>query len=93
MQNAQLIHAISAFVFLMPAAIAAQTPNPMGGNPPVNLAASAPQTNPNDLCALEGRVVDAATGEPVRKASLVLNRTDCQVPGSSWRTRAASGGR
>ena len=97
MQNAQLIHAISAFVFLMPAAIAAQTPNPMGGNPPVNLAASAPQTNPNDLCALEGRVVDAATGEPVRKASLVLNRTDAArsasgLPQSFSTSSDASGG-
>ena len=31
---------------------------------------------PEDLCSIEGQVVDAANGEPVRKATLVLFHTD-----------------
>jgi|SRR5579871_275641 len=33
-------------------------------------------TSPQDLCTLEGTVTNAMTGGPVKKASVVLNRTD-----------------
>jgi protocatechuate 3,4-dioxygenase beta subunit len=32
-----------------------------------------PTAKPGELCALEGRVVDAVTGEPVKKATITLN--------------------
>src|SRR5262249_2903964 len=36
----------------------------------------APESKPEDRCALEGQVLNAATGEPVKKASLILRRAD-----------------
>lgn len=46
---------------------------------PVQNAAPVQQqkpTKPEDLCGLEGQVTNAATGAPVRKAELVLQRVD-----------------
>ncbi len=49
-------------------------------------AAQAPApapAKPEDLCRLEGRITDAITGEPVKKASLQLSRTDVpRTPGA-----------
>jgi len=35
-----------------------------------------PQTAPEDLCSVEGTVTNAATGAPVRKAMVLMNRTE-----------------
>jgi hypothetical protein len=44
--------------------------------------AQAPDTKPEDRCVIEGQVFSAATGEPVKKANLVLRRAD--VSPNSW---------
>jgi hypothetical protein len=46
-----------------------------GGYPGAPVAA-APETKPEDRGAVEGQVFDAATGEPLKKANLVLRRVD-----------------
>jgi protocatechuate 3,4-dioxygenase beta subunit len=46
-------------------------PNP----PPTPPAAPAPQYRPEDLCSIEGRVVNTETGGPVNNASLLLSPT------------------
>src|SRR5579872_7322677 len=38
--------------------------------------AQAPETKPEDRCVIEGQVFSAATGEPVKKANLMLRRAD-----------------
>src|SRR5882724_884006 len=43
---------------------------------------SAPETKPEDRCAIEGHVLNGATGEPVKKASLILRRVDLS-PGTT----------
>src|SRR5207249_1229105 len=37
---------------------------------------SAQESKPEDRCSIEGQVLNAATGEPVKKANLVLRRAD-----------------
>jgi hypothetical protein len=64
---------ISALLFLLPAILAAQ--------PPANQPAP-PATKPEDLCALSGQVLNAVTGEPLRRASIVLMRADV-TPGEA----------
>src|SRR6267154_2452190 len=49
--------------------------------------ASAPETKPletkpEDRCVIEGRVLNGATGEPLKKASLSLRRVDLS-PGTT----------
>ena len=39
------------------------------------LPAQAPQTKPEELCTVEGVITDAVTGQPVRKASVVIAKT------------------
>ena len=46
---------------------------------PLALAA---QTKPDDLCSLSGQVSNASTGEPLRRALVVLRRTDMS-PGAT----------
>jgi Carboxypeptidase regulatory-like domain len=53
-------------------------------------------TQPEDLCSVEGRVVNAITGEPIRRASVLLMRSD-PVPGetgppTSFSTQSDSSG-
>src|SRR6516225_7901372 len=45
-------------------------------------AVPAQPTNPEDLCSVEGQVVNAVTGEPIRRASVLLMRSD-PVPGDT----------
>jgi protocatechuate 3,4-dioxygenase beta subunit len=53
-------------------------------------AAEQPPTPPEDLGTVEGSVVNAITGGPVKKAAVVMNRTDVQgrvnVPPPSYTT-------
>ncbi len=48
------------------------SPTPTDGQP----VAAANPSAPEDLCAIEGQVLNAITGEPVKKANLNLQRTD-----------------
>src|SRR5260370_19948836 len=43
-----------------------------GAPPPVQVA----ETKPEDRCGIEGQILNSATGEPVKKANLVLRRAD-----------------
>src|SRR2546422_498936 len=43
---------------------------------PASAPAQAAETKPEDRCAVEGQVLNAATGEPVKKATLLLRRAD-----------------
>jgi hypothetical protein len=49
-----------------------------------------PETKPEDLASLEGQVSDALTGGPIRKANLVLRRTDVNPNGGSIPTSYAT---
>jgi protocatechuate 3,4-dioxygenase beta subunit len=57
------MHFQSALVLLAPTLLAAQ-------NAPVQ------PSKPEDLCALSGRIVSASTGEPVRRATILLVRSE-----------------
>src|SRR5260221_8662362 len=43
---------------------------------PTPQPAQAPETKPEDRCAIEGQILNSATGEPIKKASLILRRSD-----------------
>ena len=58
----------------------------MGLAAPLSVGQTQPAAKPGDLCTLEGRVVDAATGEPVKKASITLN-----PPANTKQTALAAG--
>jgi protocatechuate 3,4-dioxygenase beta subunit len=86
---------------IVPVLLGAQVTGGRGGVRP-NPAASPqtaipPETPPEDLCTIEGRVTDAVTGEPVRKATLTLSPTDIPqnvtTPPSSYTTTTDSAGR
>ncbi|MGD0496921.1 MAG: carboxypeptidase regulatory-like domain-containing protein [Bryobacteraceae bacterium] len=64
-----LTYICSVFFFPIYHGLAAQTANSQTG-------ANAPATKPEDLCALAGRVVNAATNEPVNKVAVTLTRTN-----------------
>jgi carboxypeptidase family protein len=67
---------VFALCLLVPAFVAAQQA-PRGAAPPQRSAP--PQQAPaktEDLCALEGMVMNASTGEPLGKAALTLRRVD-----------------
>jgi len=78
-------------LFLLPLALAAQVGRggaavPVGGNRggiPTTVP-QLPPTPPEDLCTVEGRVFNAVTGELLRKATIMMNRTD-MTPGMSGR--------
>jgi Carboxypeptidase regulatory-like domain len=70
-----------ALLFLLPALLTAQTAaQTTGGTGGVGAAPPAQRTAPptptEDLCALEGQVLNAVSGEPLKKASLSLMRMD-----------------
>src|SRR5690349_18075593 len=46
------------------------------GQPPTPPTSPNGETKPDDQCGLEGKVVSAATGEPVKKATILLRRAD-----------------
>jgi 5-hydroxyisourate hydrolase-like protein (transthyretin family) len=50
----------------------APTAGPPGSQPPAGASPSAPE----DLCTIQGQVLNASTGEPLKKANLNLQRTD-----------------
>jgi hypothetical protein len=54
---------ISALLLLLSALLAAQPP-------------AKSTTRPEDLCAMSGRVVNSVTGEPLRRATIILMRAD-----------------
>jgi protocatechuate 3,4-dioxygenase beta subunit len=51
------------------------TLQPAGQNPGAARAAAAP-TPPEDLCTIQGQVFNSVTGEPLKKATLNLQRSD-----------------
>src|SRR5262249_368718 len=58
--------------------------------------AAAAETKPEDRCAIEGQVFSVATGEPVKRATVILRRADLP-PGStgmptSYTTATDAGG-
>jgi carboxypeptidase family protein len=59
--------------------------------PLMHAQTTAPQdaSNPPEMCTLEGRVVGALKGEPVRKATLILSR---EPQGQRYSTESNSGG-
>jgi hypothetical protein len=65
-------------VLILPVALGAQ-PGAVAGARQTSQAQTAAQpveSKPEDRCAIEGRVFSAASGEPVKRASLILRRTD-----------------
>jgi len=71
-------------LFLLPVALAAQGARggvvmPRGGNGagiPNGSVPQAPPTPPEDLCTVEGHIFNAVTGELLRKATIMMNRTE-----------------
>jgi hypothetical protein len=63
---------IHLIVLMLPVALAAGA----GQTIPAQTPAQPVESKPEDRCAIEGRVFSAATGEPVKRAGLVLRRTD-----------------
>jgi hypothetical protein len=89
-----------ALLLLLPALLAAQTAIVMGGTERVGAASpprnTAPPTPTEDLCAIEGQVLNAVSGEPLKKASLSLVRADispgeAMLPNSYGTTSDAQG--
>ena len=78
---------------LIPAMLTAQ-PRPVQrgrtGARPGATAVEAEALKPEELCGLAGQVLNAATGEPLRKANLTLRRTEGRFdPGGSTSTDAS----
>jgi len=70
---------LSVLALFLPAVLAAQgipavSRNTAGAPPAAQPAA--PPTKPEDLCKLSGRVLNAVTGEPVRRTTIMLMRAD-----------------
>src|ERR1700736_4509753 len=65
-------------VLVLPVAMAAQQAvvGAAGRSSQSQTAAPALETKPEDRCVIEGQVFSAATGEPVKKANLILRRAD-----------------
>ncbi len=59
------------------------------GPPPTKPAE--PEVRPQDKCTVEGRVVNANTGEPLRKAAISMHRIDpaAQMQGAGTTTDAS----
>ena len=69
----------SLLLVLIPVLMAAQQINLTLTGPtsqPAPPPSPAPDTKPEDRCVIEGKVFSAATGEPVKKANLILRRAD-----------------
>src|ERR1700680_2066575 len=74
---------LTAVVFLSCFVLAGQTQVSVSGpaglpSNPNALTMQQPPTRPEDLCTVEGSVFNAATGAPLKKAAVVVNRTDDQ---------------
>ena len=68
----------SLLLVLIPVVMAAQqgTLTVSGRTSQPQPPSQAPETKPEDRCVIEGQVFSAATGEPVKKANLILRRAD-----------------
>jgi hypothetical protein len=71
------------------------TPGRSGSTDTRQMASPQP-TKPEDLCTVEGQVINAVTGEPVRRASILLMRAE-PVPGetgppTTYSTQSSPGG-
>jgi protocatechuate 3,4-dioxygenase beta subunit len=86
---------LATVIFLSCLALAAQVQISVP-NPNVS-AVEQPPTRPEDLGAVEGSVFNAATGEPVKKAAVVMTRTDGapnrNAPQQSYSTATDAAGR
>jgi hypothetical protein len=80
----------SFVLFLMSFGVAAQTV-------PGQTGANAPRTKPEDLCTLDGRALNAATGEGLKKATVTLSRVGANAATGGipqmFGTSSDSGGR
>ena len=72
------------FAFLaVPVLLAAQQPVGVAPQPPAN-----PQpTKPEDLCSVEGQVLNALTGEPLKKARITMSKDGDSGTGARDRHR------
>src|SRR5579872_1312557 len=79
---------LARFAFLaVPVLLAAQQPSGVGPQPAPN-----PQpTKPEDLCSVEGQVLNALTGEPLKKAQITMSKDG--DPGTEHGTATDAGGR
>lgn len=71
-------------IFLAAAALLAQQTQP--GAPPAAPPTQPNPTKPEDLCGIEGQVSNVATGAPVKKAELRLQRVDLNPNTASLQT-------
>src|SRR5438876_4382254 len=69
----------SLFILLLPALLCDAQP--------------AAESKPEDRCAIEGQVLNATTGEPVRKVNLTLMRADAQGPSTTFGTSTDASGK
>ena len=93
---------LTAVVFLSCFVLAGQTqvsvsgPAGLPSNPNALTLQQSP-TKPEDLCTVEGSVFNAATGAPLKKAAVVVNRTDVQpnlnAPPPSYSTTTDGAGK
>ncbi|HXP87350.1 MAG TPA: carboxypeptidase-like regulatory domain-containing protein [Bryobacteraceae bacterium] len=90
----------ASLLFLLPLGLAAQNGGAVPQAAPSaapSPQSNAPETKPEDLASIEGQVSDANTGEPLRKANLVLRRTDVNPNGgtipTSYTTSSDNGGK
>ncbi|HEV3331136.1 MAG TPA: carboxypeptidase regulatory-like domain-containing protein [Bryobacteraceae bacterium] len=72
---------LTAAIFLSGLALAAQVQITVSGpvgfsSNPNGLSVQQPPTRPEDLCTVEGSVFNATTGTPLKKAAVLLSRTD-----------------
>ncbi len=85
-----------ALLFVLPILLTAQSGGGAFVRRPTISDTDAPPTKPEDLCVVEGQVLDAATGEPVRKATVLLTRTDPSpgqnAPPQSYTAASTAGG-
>jgi hypothetical protein len=77
---------------LVPLVVMAQQSPPRGPNRQRAGAQEAQAVKPEDLCTIEGQVVNATTGAPLGKAALTLRRADAQPgpPGGPGPVRSYS---
>ena len=64
----------SLLLIAIPAILAAQDVYINSG--PQAMAPQKPPSPAEDLCVVEGQIFNASTGEPIRKATVVMNRTE-----------------
>jgi protocatechuate 3,4-dioxygenase beta subunit len=75
---------LAALLFLAPVVGSAQTIVTLQGGPatrPTPAVTAPPEAKPEDLGSLEGQIVNAATGSPVKKAAIMLMRADVVASG------------